>query len=121
MRSTSPAVGRTPRHTPLFTVKLHLAGEQVEAVVDTGASASVVGKRLAHKLGIWKRARKVKVRQGDGSIVGGNFIINTTFKVMDTFWVLSTFAMDAKVLDVKHRDMILELSWLTENRLSVDT
>ena len=48
-------------------VKVHLAGEEVEAVVDTGASASVVGKRLARKLGIWKRARKVKVRQGDGS------------------------------------------------------
>ena len=44
-----------------MTVKVHLAGEEVEAVVDTGASASVVGKRLAPKLGIWKRAKKVKV------------------------------------------------------------
>ena len=45
-------------------LKLHLLGDEVEAVVDTGASASVVGKRLARKLGIWERASKVKVRQG---------------------------------------------------------
>ena len=47
---------------PLLMVKVHLAGEEVEAVVDTGASASVVGKCLARKLKIWKRAKKVKVR-----------------------------------------------------------
>ena len=84
MRSTSPDVGRTPRHTPHLTVKLQLEGEQVEAVVDNGASASVVGKRLARKLGIWKIVRKVKVRQGDGSHLGGNFVLNTMFKVMDS-------------------------------------
>ena len=46
---------------------MHLVGQEVEAGVDMGASVSVVGKRLAHKLGIWKRASKVKVKQGDGS------------------------------------------------------
>ena len=60
-------------------VKVHLAGEEVGAVVDTGASSSVGGKRLARKLGIWKRAKKVKVRQGDRSSLGGNFVVNTTF------------------------------------------
>ena len=60
--STSPVGGHTPQHTSLLTIKLHLAGQEVEAVVNTGASASVVGKYLAHKLGIWKRARKVKVK-----------------------------------------------------------
>ena len=44
---------------------MHLAEEEVEAVLDTGASASVVGRRLARKLEIWKRARKVKIRQED--------------------------------------------------------
>ena len=34
IRSTSPAVGRTPPHIPLLTVKLHLAGEEIEAVVE---------------------------------------------------------------------------------------
>ena len=104
-----------------MTVKLHLAEEQVEAVVDTGASASVVGKRLARKLGIWKRVRKVKVRQGDGSFVGGNFVVNTSFNVRDSSWVLCKFAMDAEVLDIGYRDMILRVSWLTENGFSVDT
>ena len=104
-----------------MTVKSYFAGEQVEAVVDTGASASVVGKRLAHKLGIWKRIRKVKVMQGDGSHLGGNFVVNTTFKVRDSSTVLGKFAMDAEVLDIGNRDVILGLSLLAENRFSVDT
>ena len=90
-------------------------------MVDTGASASVVGKRLAHKLGIWNRARKIKVRQGDGSSLGGNFVVNTSFKVMDSSSVLGTFAMDAEVLDIGNRDVLLRLSWLTENGFLVDT
>ena len=102
-------------------IKMHLAGEDVEAVVDTGASASVVGRGLARKLGIWNRASKITVRQGDGSFLGGNFVVNTLFKVMDSSSVLGKFAMDAEVLDIGNRDVILGLSWLTENGFSVDT
>ena len=35
--------------------------------MDCGASAPVIGMHLACKLGIWKRARKIKVKQGDES------------------------------------------------------
>ena len=121
IRSISPAIERTSQHTPLLTVKLHLAGEQVEAFVDAGASAAVVGKRLERKLGIWKRARKVKVGYGDGSSLGGNFVVNTTFQVMDSSLVLGKFAIDAEVLDIGNRDVLLGLSQLTENGFSVDT
>ena len=89
---------------------MHLAGKEIEAVVDTGASASVVGKRLARKLGIWKRAKKIKVRQGDGSSLGGNVIVNIIFKVMHSSSILGKFAMDAEVLDIGNRDVILGLS-----------
>ena len=90
-----------------MTVKLHLAGEVVEAIVDPEASASVVGNRLVCKLGIWKRTRKVKLRQGDGSHLGGNLVVNTIFKVTDSSSVLGRFAMDAEVLDIGNRDVIL--------------
>ena len=93
-----------------MTVKVYLAGEEVKAVVDTGASASVVGKRLARKLEIWKRTIKVKVRQPDGSSLGGNFVVNTTCKVMDSSSILGKFAMDAEVLDIGNRDLKLGLS-----------
>ena len=66
--STSLAIGRTSPHILPFTVKLDLAGGNVEVVVDTGASALVAGKRLAYKLGIWNKVRKVKVRQKDESL-----------------------------------------------------
>ena len=72
----------------------------------TGASVSVVGKRLARKLGIWERARKVKVRQGNGSLLGENFVVNTMFKVMDLCLVLGKFAMDAEVLYIGNSDVI---------------
>ena len=52
----------------------------------------------------------MKVKQGDGSYLGGNFVVNTTFKVMDSSSVLDKFMMDAEVLDIGNRDMILGLS-----------
>ena len=58
-------MGRSSRYTTFLTGKVHIVGEEVEAIVDSGASAPVVAKQLACKLGIWKRANKVKVKQGD--------------------------------------------------------
>ena len=109
-------MGRTPYHTPLLMVRIQLAGEEVEAIVDCAASAPGVGKRLAKKLGVWKRARKVNVRQGDGShLSGGNFIVNTSLKVFvlvssTSPTVLGKFSLDAEVLDIGNKDCILALS-----------
>ena len=89
--------------------------------MNTGASASVVGKPLACKLGIWKRAWKVKIRHGDGSSLVGNFVVNTTFKEMNLCSVLGKFAMGAEVWDIGNSDVILGLSWLTESGFPVDT
>ena len=102
-------------------MKLHLAGEEVEAVVDTGATASLVGKCLIHKLGSWKRVRKGKVRQRDGSLLEGNYVVSTVFKVMDSFLVVDTFGMHAEVSDIGNADIILTLSRFTENGFLVDT
>ena len=49
-------------------------------MIDSAASAPVVGKRLACKMGVWKRARKVNVKQGDGSTLsGGNYVVDSLF------------------------------------------
>ena len=42
--------------------------------------------------------------------MGGNFVVNTTFKVMDSSLVYGKFAIDAEVLDIRNRDVILGLS-----------
>ena len=68
-----------------------------------------MGKHLAYKLGIWKRARKDQVRKGDGSSLGGYFVLNTSFKVMDSSSVLGKFTMDTEVLDIGNRDVISSL------------
>ena len=107
--------------TFLLSSQLHLGGEEIRAVVDTGANASVVGKCLACKLRIWKNARNVKVRQEVGNILGGKCLINTFFKLMDSSLVLYKFATDAEVLDIGNREIILGLSWIIETRLSLDT
>ena len=79
-------------------------------------------------MGVWKRARKVNVRQGDGSYLsGGNFIINILFKVFDfvtsttSTTVLCEFSLDAEVLDIGNKDCILGLPCLTQNGSLVDT
>ena len=60
-------------------------------------NTAVVGKRLACRLGMWKRARKVKGRQGDVSVWGGNFVAKTSFKVRVYSSVLGKFVVDAEV------------------------
>jgi len=88
-----------------------IAGEEVDAVVDTGASAPVIGERIAKILGCWKRARKVKVRQGDGlTLAGGKYVVNTMFKGFSEGSLLGRFTLDAEVLDIGKRDVILGLS-----------
>ena len=104
-----------------MTVKFHITGEELEAVVDIAASASVVGKSLAPKLGIRKRVRKIKVRQGDGSFLKANFVVNTLLKVMNSSSLLGKFAINAEVLDIENSDVILGLSWLTVNAFLVNT
>jgi len=102
-------------------VQITITGEEVDAVVDTGASALVIGERIAKKLGCWKRARKVKVRQGDGlTLAGGKYVVNTMFKVFSEGPLLGRFILDAEVLDIGKRDVILGLSWLEEHRFWVD-
>ena len=91
-------------------VQIQIAGEKVEAVVDIGASALVIGRCLAVKLGVWKRARKVKMKQGDRSSLVGKYIVNTSFEVYDSTSGLVKFAMDAEVLDIRNREIILGLS-----------
>ena len=90
-------------------------------MIDSGASTSAVGERLEIKLGIWKRARKIKVKQGDRSCLNGKFVVNTSFNMQDTSVGWVKFMMDAKVLDIGNREVILGLSWLMENGFLVDT
>ena len=86
----------------------------------------MVGKRLATKLGVWRRARKVHVSQPEGSHLSvGNFIVNTSFKVFvlvsspTSPTVLCKFSLDAEVLDIGNKDCILGFSCLTENAFFV--
>ena len=50
----------------------------------------------------------------------GKYIINTLFGTYDSSLALVKFAMDAEVLNIGSRDIILGLFWLTENGFSVD-
>ena len=43
------------------------------------------------------------------------------FKLKESFMVLDRFAIEAEVLNIGNRDIILELSWLMENGFSMDT
>ena len=47
-------------------------------------------------------------------------MVKTSFKIKESSSVLGKFAIDAEVLNLGNRDMILGLSWLMENGLWVD-
>ena len=53
--------------------------------------------------------RKVKVMQGDSGLLKGNFVVNTTFKMMYSLSVLGKFEMDAELFGIGNGDTIL---WL---------
>ena len=92
----------------------------VEAVIDPSATAPVVGPKIAKRMGVWKRAKSIRVKQGDDSFMkGGKFVVNSQF----SFTALkhnNQYPIDAEVLNIGHRDMIIGLSWLKENAFSVD-
>ena len=60
--------------------------------------------------------------QADGKVLErGSHIINTFFTIIEQEPIsLVRFSMDAEVLFIRWRDMILGLSWLEENGFLVD-
>ena len=50
---------------------------------------------------------------------GGKFVVNSHFS-FTTLKHNNQYSIDAEVLDIGHRDMIIGLSWLKENAFSVD-
>jgi len=48
-------------------------------------------------------------------------VVNSSLRVYSKGSLLGKFSLDAKVLDIGKKDVILGLSWLVENGLMVDT
>jgi len=112
---------RTPKHIPLLRVRIYIAEEEVEAVVDSGTSSPIVLNGLAYKLGICNSGRKIKVRQGDGRSLAGNFVGNTGFRILDSSSVVGKFLIDAEILYIRNWDVILSYSWLIETGFLIDS
>ena len=107
---------------------IQLAVQEVAALVDCVASAPVVGKWWPKKLGVCKRADKVKVRQCAGSHLSRvNFTMNRSFKVFDLVatptlpTVSCEFSLDAEVFEIRNDDSMLGLHSLAENATLVDS
>jgi len=62
------------------------------------------------------------VKPGDGSTLSGeNYVVNSSFCVYSKGSLLGKFSLDAEVLDIGKKDVILGLSWLVENGFMVNT
>ena len=105
----------------------------MEAIIDCGALGPVVGRAIASRLGMWKRARKINVRQADKSkLRGGHYVINNAIVIpgakaindsagtANTKAVVNKFLLDAEVYDIGQKEVVLGLSWLKENGFLVD-
>ena len=121
---------RLPRHVPLLTIDVKIAGLTVKAIVDCGASAPIMGPRIAKRLGVWRKAHKLDIHQGDGSkLRGGRYVANTRFStIVNTINTntntpnateMKMFDLDVEVVNIGSRDLILGTSWLEENKLDV--
>ena len=125
-----------------MTVPIQIAEMTVEAVVDCRATGPLVGRGVAVRMGIWKRATKARIRQADKSQVkDGKYIVNSSFLIPSAIEPQGTqgsdnsvsgkrssssssffnkFCLDAEVFDIRQKEVILGLSWLKENGFSVD-
>ena len=82
--------------------------------MDTGASASLVGKHLAYTLEILKGVRKVKVQVEDESILRANFVPNASFKVMHSASVVNKFDMNVELLEIGKRYVLGAIQYMAE-------
>ena len=79
--------------------------------MDYAASAPIVEEKLAKKMGVWKRARKVNVKQRDGTNLSEeNFVVNTMIQIFQDKAFIGKFSLDAEVLDIGNKDLLLGLS-----------
>ena len=77
---------------------------EVEAIVDIRATTPVVGPKIAKCMGVWRRAKKIHIKQGDSlNMKGGKFVVNLRFSFLDK---PGEYPLDAKVFDIGHRNMI---------------
>ena len=122
-----------------MAVPIIITGQKVEAIIDCGASGPVVGRAIGSCLGVWKRARKISIRQANKSkLKEGHYIINNTIIIPEAKSVnhpaivkagtvnrkaesvINKFSLDVEVFDIGQKEVVLELSWLKENGFSVD-
>ena len=113
----------TPRHDPLLIVNVNLHQKQprsqrmisVGALIDSGASAPVMSPKLAKKLGWEKREQPIRMTQADATKLESRHIICTQFSIGNR-----EFQLDAEVLDIGSRQLVIGLSWLRENGFILD-
>ena len=101
-------------------------GLKVETIIDIAVTAPIIGWKLGKQLGLAGRRLPVKITQADSkNLSRGSYIVNSSFRFLgeDHLSVAplptSTLApipqsiellLDAEVLDIRRRDLILGLS-----------
>ena len=109
-----------PRHDPLLTMDVKFYVPQtksmisVKALIDSGASAPVMCPELAEKLGYQPR-HPIRMTQADGTKLESNHMVSTKLGIRNR-----EFQLDAEVLDLGGRQLIIGLSWLRENGFILD-
>ena len=83
----------------------------MEAVVDLGAIAPIVGPKIAKRMGVWRHVKKICVKQGNSpNMKEGKFVVNSCFSFLNK--PDSEYPLDAEVFDIGYQDIIIGLSWL---------
>ena len=87
----------------------------VGALIDSGASAPVMSLEVAEMLGWEKREQPIRMTQADGTKLESGQIIYTQFSIGNR-----EFQLNAEVLDIGSRQLVIVLSLLRENGFILD-
>ena len=119
--STNAKALIAPCHYPLLTVdvKFHVPWTKsmisVKALIDSGASAPVISPKLAERLGCQPRKCYIRMTQANGTKLVSCRMISTKLCMRNR-----EFQLDAAVLNLGERQLVIGLSWLRENGFILD-
>jgi len=111
---------RKKRKTFAAKCVITINGEEIEAIVDTGAARNVISRALKERLGLKiQRSSRTKFKFADGSKASslGELTVKTQFENKTQ---LMTMPINLHVLESPEEDLLLGTEWFTKTKAKID-
>ena len=107
-------------HAPLLTFEARLPdiSRRIQVTIDTAASGACIDRKLAERLPLLPRTRPLTLHQAQGSILVTHTISTELRVVQDDLY--ACWELDAEVVDLEGRDILLGQGWLQQQGAIID-